>query len=186
MELKEIIDKTLSYLHQEKVILYPTDTIWGLGCDAYSPKGIERIQQIKQRPLTKSFILLAASYKMLAQYVKVPTEVVAFLGEQQRPTSVIYTEVYDPHLPMAEDHSIAFRVVQDDFCKQLIEAFGRPLVSTSANISGQPSPTSFAQIDPKVQQAVDWVVPYHQGNQTPTLASQLVMWQDGQLVYIRR
>ena len=87
---------------------------------------------------------------------------------------------------MAEDHSIAFRVVQDDFCKQLIEAFGRPLVSTSANISGQPSPTSFAQIDPKVQQAVDWVVPYHQENQTPTLASQLVMWQDGQLVYIRR
>ena len=146
MELKEIIDKTLSYLHQEKVILYPTDTIWGLGCDAYSPKGIERIQQIKQRPLTKSFILLAASYQMLAQYVKVPTEVVAFLGEQQRPTSVIYTEVYDPHLPMAEDHSI----------------------------------------DPKVQQAVDWVVPYHQENQTPTLASQLVMWQDGQLVYIRR
>ena len=186
MELKEIIDKTLSYLQQEKVILYPTDTIWGLGCDAYSPKGIERIQQIKQRPLTKSFILLVASYEMLAQYVKVPTEVVAFLGEQQRPTSVIYTEVYDPYLPMAEDHSIAFRVVQDDFCKQLIEAFGRPLVSTSANISGQPSPTSFAEIDPKVQQAVDWVVPYHQENQTPTLASQLVMWQDGQLVYIRR
>ena len=186
MNIKEIIDKTLSYLHQEKVILYPTDTIWGLGCDAYSPKGIERIQQIKQRPLTKSFILLVASYQMLAQYVKVPTEVVAFLGEQQRPTSVIYTEVYDPHLPMAEDHSIAFRVVQDDFCKQLIEALERPLISTSANISGQPSPTTFEQIDSRIQQAVDFVVPYHQEKQQNALASQLVKLQDGKVVYIRK
>lgn len=186
MELKEIIQQTLSFLQEEKVILYPTDTIWGLGCDAFSQKAIQRIQQIKQRPLTKSFILLVASQEMLAQYVEIPAKIATFLAQQQRPTSVIYTKVYDKHLPMAEDNSLAFRIVQDDFCKQLIEAFGRPLVSTSANISGQPSAATFAQIAPEVQQAVDFVVPYHQENQPNALASQLVKWQDGQIVYIRR
>ena len=141
MELKEIIHQTLSFLQEEKVILYPTDTIWGLGCDAFSQKAIQRIQQIKQRPLAKSFILLVSSKEMLERYVRVPVEVVAFLARQERPTSVVYTEVYDKHLPIAEDNSLAFRIVQDDFCKQLIEAFGRPLVSTSANISGEPSIT---------------------------------------------
>ena len=150
-----------------------------MGCDAFSLKAIQRIQQIKQRPLAKSFILLVSSKEMLERYVRVPVEVVAFLARQERPTSVVYTEVYDKHLPIAEDGSLAFRIVQDDFCKQLIEAFGRPLVSTSANISGQPSA-------PEVQQAVDFVVPYHQENQPNALASQLVKWQDGQIVYIRR
>ena len=140
MELKEIIHQTLSFLQEEKVILYPTDTIWGLGCDAFSQKAIQRIQQIKQRPLAKSFILLVSSKEMLERY----------------------------------------------FCKQLIEAFGRPLVSTSANISGEPSAATFAQIAPEVQQAVDFVVPYDQENQPNALASQLVKWQDGQIVYIRR
>ncbi|MFC2482808.1 MAG: L-threonylcarbamoyladenylate synthase, partial [Capnocytophaga granulosa] len=120
------------------------------------------------------------------RYVRVPAEVVAFLARQERPTSVVYTEVYDKHLPIAEDNSLAFRIVQDDFCKQLIEAFGRPLVSTSANISGEPSAATFAQIAPEVQQAVDFVVPYRQENQPNALASQLVKWQDGQIVYIRR
>jgi sua5/yciO/yrdC/ywlC family protein len=186
MELKEIIHQTLSFLQEEKVILYPTDTIWGLGCDAFSLKAIQRIQQIKQRPLAKSFILLVSSKEMLERYVRVPAEVVAFLARQERPTSVVYTEVYDKHLPIAEDSSLAFRIVQDDFCKQLIEAFGRPLVSTSANISGEPSAATFAQIAPEVQQAVDFVVPYDQENQPNALASQLVKWQDGQIVYIRR
>jgi sua5/yciO/yrdC/ywlC family protein len=186
MELKEIIHQTLSFLQEEKVILYPTDTIWGLGCDAFSQKAIQRIQQIKQRPLAKSFILLVSSKEMLERYVRVPVEVVAFLAREERPTSVVYTEVYDKHLPIAEDDSLAFRIVQDDFCKQLIEAFGRPLVSTSANISGEPSAATFAQIAPEVQQAVDFVVPYHQENQPNALASQLVKWQDGQIVYIRR
>jgi len=165
MELEEIIQKTLSFLQQEKVILYPTDTIWGLGCDAFSQKGIQRIQQIKQRPLAKSFILLVASREMLEHYVEIPSKISTFLAQQQRPTSVIYTE---------------------DFCKQLIEALGRPLISTSANISGEPSPTAFDQIDPIIQQAVDFVVPYHQEKQQNALASQLVRLQEGQVVYIRK
>lgn len=186
MELEEIIQKTLSFLQQEKVILYPTDTIWGLGCDAFSQKGIQRIQQIKQRPLAKSFILLVSSMEMLEHYVEIPSKISTFLAQQQRPTSVIYTEVYDKRLPVAEDNSLAFRVVQDDFCKQLIEALGRPLISTSANISGEPSPTAFDQIDPIIQQAVDFVVPYHQEKQQNALASQLVKLQEGQVVYIRK
>lgn len=94
--------------------------------------------------------------------------------------------MYDKRLPVAEDNSLAFRVVQDDFCKQLIEALGRPLISTSANISGEPSPTAFDQIDPIIQQAVDFVVPYHQEKRQNALASQLVRLQEGQVVYIRK
>jgi sua5/yciO/yrdC/ywlC family protein len=186
MNAKEIIHKTLSFLQQEKVILYPTDTIWGLGCDAFSQKGIQRIQQIKQRPLAKSFILLVSSYQMLQRYVAVSQETLAFLDKQERPTSVIYTQVYDPNLPEAADHSLAFRVVKDPFCKALIEAFDAPLVSTSANISGEESPMNFSQISEQIKKSVDYIVPYRREEQGAGQPSQLLKIEDNQVIFLRK
>ena len=97
MEINEIVKETLSFLRSGKVILYPTDTIWGLGCDPYSREGIQRIQAIKQRDIRKSFILLVSSYQMLQRYVTVSQETLAFLDKQERPTSVIYTQALCPY-----------------------------------------------------------------------------------------
>ena len=181
MEINEIVKETLSCLRSGKVILYPTDTIWGLGCDPYSREGIQRIQAIKQRDIRKSFILLVSSYQMLQRYVAVSQETLAFLDKQERPTSVIYTQVYDLNLPEAADHSLAFRVVKDPFCKALIEAFDAPLVSTSANISGEESP-----ISEQIKKSVDYIVPYRREEQGAGQPSQLLKIEDNQVIFLRK
>ena len=186
MEINEIVKETLLFLRSGKVILYPTDTIWGLGCDPYSREGIQRIQAIKQRDIRKSFILLVSSYQMLQRYVAVSQETLAFLDKQERPTSVIYTQVYDLNLPEAADHSLAFRVVKDPFCKALIDAFDAPLVSTSANISGEESPKNFSQISEQIKKSVDFIVPYRREEQGAGQPSQLLKIEDNQVIFLRK
>jgi sua5/yciO/yrdC/ywlC family protein len=186
MKIKEIVKLTLPFLQENKVILYPTDTIWGLGCDAYSYQGIERIRQIKRRDINKNFILLVSSLGMLKQYVKIPSEIVFFLKSQTRPTSVIYQEVCNSYLPLAKDNSLAFRIVQDEFCRELIKAFGKPIISTSANISGEPSPMTFSQISEEIKNLVDYIVPYHQQNQEGKAPSQLVKIEEGEIIFLRK
>ena len=183
MEINEIVKETLLFLRSGKVILYPTDTIWGLGCDPYSREGIQRIQAIKQRDIR---ILLVTSYQMLQRYVAVSQETLAFLDKQERPTSVIYTQVYDPNLPEAADHSLAFRVVKDPFCKALIDAFDAPLVSTSANISGEESPKNFSQISEQIKKSVDYIVPYRREEQGAGQPSQLLKIEDNQVIFLRK
>lgn len=182
--MEKLVAQTLPYLKDEKVILYPTDTLWGLGCDAFSSSAIEKIKRIKQRAENKNFILLVSSFTMLEKYVKVPPLVRDFLEKQTRPTSVIYNEVLNKNLPLAEDGSVAIRIVQNDFCKELIEAFGKPIVSTSANISGEPSAQCFAQISEQIKQSADFVVPYLEEN-TEKMASQLVKIEDSKIVFLR-
>ena len=176
--MEELISQAVSFLKDGKVILSPTDTIWGLACDATSEKAIARIQEIKKRDISKNFILLVSSLRMLEKYVKVPQEIIAFLEAEKYPTSVIYQEVYTTELPLAKDHSIAFRIVQDDFCQALINALGKPIVSTSANISGE--------ITQHIKDLVDFIVPYNQENQESKTPSRLIKMEKGEIIFIRK
>jgi len=146
------------------IILYPTDTIWGIGCDALNATAIQRIYTLKQRPDSKSLIILLAEEKDLLQYIAAPPpRIFQLLKEwRNRPTTVIYEQAIrlPENLINQQDGSIAIRITQDRFCKSLIKALGRPLVSTSANISGMPAASSFAAIHPDIKDGVDYIFNY--------------------------
>jgi L-threonylcarbamoyladenylate synthase len=141
-------------------ILYPTDTIWGIGCDATNAKAVEKIYRIKVRDVGKSLIILVDSLDTLKKYVEeVPDNAVEMILSYSDPLTIIYPKAKNlPKNVIANDGSIAIRIPNDDFCCQLIRDFGKPITSTSANISGDPSPLTFAQISGKIVGMVDHVV----------------------------
>jgi L-threonylcarbamoyladenylate synthase len=147
-------------LKNEGVILYPTDTIWGLGCDATSPLAIKKIIEIKQRTPDKNFILLLDNESRIQSYVtQVPEQAWQLIEYAEKPLTIIYEGARNlPPELIAADGSIAIRITRDEFCKYLIGALRKPLVSTSANKSGQPSPVSYSDIDPEIISSVDYTV----------------------------
>lgn len=153
--------KIIQILKQGGTILYPTDTVWGIGCDATNPIAVQKIYAIKQRSDSKALIVLVKDELQLKRYVQaVPPAIPSILAKVQRPTTIIYPNAQ--HLAnnvIAQDGSIAIRIPQHDFCQQLLSKLGTPIVSTSANISGQPTPTNVQQISPSIKEAVDYVVP---------------------------
>ena len=186
---EEQVEQALTVLRRGGVILYPTDTIWGLGCDATNEAAIDRIFKIKNREDSKSMIILAASQKQVLEYVAAPDlQVFDFLEEQNRPTTVVFENAIGlPDNLIAQDGSIAIRLVKDPFCRHLIKRLQRPLVSTSANISGTPSPQNFQAIAPEIKTLVDHVVGWRQDDAEPALPSQIVKWhQDGTFTFIRK
>jgi len=142
------------------IILYPTDTIWGIGCDANKKDSIQRIYQIKQRADSKSMLVLVNSIDMLEKYVTfLPPQAIEVLERAEKPTTIIYPGARNLADNLsAPDGSIGIRISNDPFCKRLIEFTGNPLVSTSANISGDESPTLFSQIKFSIREQVDHVV----------------------------
>jgi L-threonylcarbamoyladenylate synthase len=155
------IEKCTELLLQGKVILYPTDTIWGLGCDATNEAAVKRVFQIKRRIEGKSMLVLLDKTDRLPMYVKrIPLIAWDLVGETSRPTTFIYPQGYNiaPSV-MSSDGTLAIRIVQNEFCKKLIGRLKRPIVSTSANISGTPAPQLFSDISEEVVKAVDYVVP---------------------------
>ena len=183
---KDIVN-ALQVLRNGGIILYPTDTIWGIGCDATNAEAVEKIIQLKQRPQQKSFVVLAASEKDILQYTASPDlAVFDYLQTVAKPTTVIYEHA----LGLAEnvcnnDGSIAIRICNDEFCRHLIKRFRKPIVSTSANISGEVSPGNFAQISPIIKQGVDYIVQYKQDDNSLHAASSLVRWRNGKVEIIR-
>lgn len=162
------------------MILYPTDTVWGLGCDATNPEAVQKIYQVKQREESKSMIVLLAEERDVIKYVAQPDlRVFDYLDESTRPTTVIYKGAIGmaPNL-IAPDGSIAIRIVKDDFCRHLIKRLRKPLVSTSANISGQPTPFFFSTIDPAIIAAADYVVQYRQDDTRRAQPSAVIRWND--------
>ncbi len=145
------------------IIIYPTDTIWGIGGDATNPRVIEKIYKIKGRNKEKSFIILVDGYKMLQNYVEeIPMEIWEILEKSLKPTTVIYPNPKNlPEELLAKDGSIAIRIIKKGFAKDLIKNIGVPLISTSANISGMSSPKSFDDIDASILQNADYVVNLH-------------------------
>lgn len=189
VDFAQEVETALQALRSGEVILYPTDTIWGLGCDATDEEAVKRIYRIKQRDDSKSLIILMADERDLLQYVSTPDlAVFHFLQEQTRPTTVIFAGAVNlPDALVAEDGSIAIRLVQDEFCRHLIRRLRKPLVSTSANISGQPSPRFFDEISEKVKAGVDHIVQWRQEDKTPSQPSQIIRWLgEGQFEYIRK
>lgn len=183
---KDIVN-ALQILHDGGVILYPTDTIWGLGCDATNAEAAEKIMQLKQRPQQKSFVVLVASEKDILQYTAAPDlAIFDYLETVTKPTTVIY----DHALGFAdnvinEDGSVAIRICNDEFCRHLIKRFRKPIVSTSANISGEPSAGNFAQISSTIKKGVDYIVQYRQDDNSLHAASSLIRWQNGSAKILR-
>lgn len=153
------IDHSIAHLERGEVILYPTDTVWGLGCDARNSETIKKLYRIKERDSNKPMLCMVSDMEMLKQYVDVRPEVAAYLNNISRPTTVIYPEVKGlPSKLLALDGSIAIRIVNDPFCTPLIKTFGAPIVSTSANKSQHPNPSSFEEIEDSILERVDYIV----------------------------
>ena len=196
MDIKPIIDSALKVLREGGVILYPTDTIWGLGCDATNPDAVARIFKIKNRPEAKSLVLLAADLDMVARYVKViPNIAIDLVEVNDRPMTIIYPGAitsdvpdrhYIAHNAVAEDGSVGIRIPMNEFSVELARKLGRPIVSTSANISGEPSPQVYADIPQEIRDAVDYIVPQKLERDATGFASQIIKVEvDGQVQIIR-
>lgn len=181
------IEQCLEVLHKGGVILYPTDTIWGLGCDATNSTAVKKLIQIKRKPANKGFIVLLASARDVLQYAAAPDpEVFNYLENITTPTTVIYEHglnVADEVLN--EDGSIAIRLVKQDFCRHLIKRFKRPVVSTSANFHGQPSPQNFKSVSVEIKSVADYVVSFGQDEKIMNSASSIIKWKNGKALLIR-
>ncbi len=181
------IEKAVEVLRKGGVILYPTDTIWGLGCDATNPQAVEKIYQIKQRPNTKSMLILLDSINKLMDYAYVPSMAWELIKVSNNPLTIIYPEAKNlaPNL-IAEDGTIGIRIVRDDFCRDLIRAFGKPIVSTSANISGKPAPANFKEISPEIKNKVDYIVKWRQNDMRKARPSSIIKLEKNNEVIIIR
>jgi L-threonylcarbamoyladenylate synthase len=175
-EYGDDIMNALKVLRAGGVILYPTDTVWGLGCDATSALAVRKIFDIKQRDDSKSLIILVNSVSMLERYVVDPPEVALQMAEwSQKPLTI----VYDRGRSLAEgvasaDGSVGVRICSDPFCDELITAFRKPIVSTSANISGTDAPAIFDEISREVISAADYVCLYRQYDRSRSSASSVI------------
>ena len=160
---EEEVERTVAVLKAGKTILYPTDTIWGVGCDATSSKACERVYEVKQRPASKSLIVLVDSAERLKDYVvDVPPIAYDLIEHTVNPLSVVYSQSKNLAKNISSDHSVCIRVVNNDFCKEVIRRLGKPITSTSANLSGQPSAMIFSDISEEIKNSVDYVVQlYH-------------------------
>ena len=175
--MQESIQKALEVLRAGGIILYPTDTVWGLGCDATNPEAVAKIYEIKRRADSKSLVLLASDIDMIARYVKeIPEMAIQLVEVNDKPMTIIYPGAVVGFAPdasgvlpkadrralafntVAEDGTVGIRIPMMDFCQQLVYKLGRPLVSTSANISGESTPKRFAEISEEIRSAVDHVV----------------------------
>jgi L-threonylcarbamoyladenylate synthase len=185
--MKTEIENALNVLKRGGLILYPTDTVWGIGCDATNPDAIEKVFLLKERNEKKSLICLVNDFKMLEQYVEqVPEVAYDILKYASKPTTIIYDDpIRIAENLIAEDNSLAIRVVQDDFCKELIRRFRRPIVSTSANKSGKPTPANFQEIGNAIINGVDYVVKWHQEKKGGKPSAIIKLKNDGRVQVIR-
>jgi L-threonylcarbamoyladenylate synthase len=159
MERQHNVQQACDTLGRGGVILYPTDTIWGIGCDATNEAAIEKVFEIKNRPKEKSLILLADSLEMVKQYVPVTPGMEAIIGSFEIPTTVIYDAPFGlPSAVISEVNTVAIRITEHAFCRALIHCFGRPIISTSANISGEKPAAYFEEISQSIVRAVDFIV----------------------------
>lgn len=189
MFTQDDLKNALEVLRKGGVILYPTDTVWGLGCDATNPEAVKRIFEIKQREDVKSMLVLIENPNMLNSYVREVPEVAWQLIEvADKPMTIVYpgAKNLSPNL-IAHDGSIGIRITTESFTEQLIQRFRKPVVSTSANISGTPTPQNFDEIAAGIKSAVDYVVQYRQEETRKTLPSSILkLGVGGQIEIIRQ
>ena len=203
-EIEKVLTEAVQTLRQGGVILYPTDTIWGLGCDATNPEAVKRIYEIKRRDDSKSLVLLACDLDQIARYVKeIPPMAIDLVEVNDKPMTLIYPGALTYPAPaegeapkadkyhlaynaVAADGTVGIRIPLMDFCKRMAEKLGKPVVSTSANISGQASPKKFKDISEEIVEAVDYVVDARLEAGASGVASQIIkIGLDGEVEIIR-
>jgi len=184
----EDLKKAISVLHEGGVILYPTDTIWGLGCDATNEKAVQRIFDIKKRLDTKSMLVLLDSPSKIQGYVsEVPDMAWDLIELADKPLTIIYPEAKNLAKSLISDErSIGIRITSEKFSKSLCERFKKPIVSTSANISGEPSPKNFAEISIEIKNTVDYIVRFRQEEELEARPSSIIKLGKGNLIKIIR
>lgn len=181
------IEQCLQVLKKGGLILYPTDTVWGIGCDATNDSAVQKVYALKKRPDEKAMIVLVAGERDILQYVAAPDpHVFDYVETIPRPVTVIY----DGAIGLAgnlvgKDGSIAIRICKDPFCRQLLQRFKKPIVSTSANLSGMPVAATFREIDPEIAAGVDYVVHHRRGQTEKSVPSMVIRWADGVPVVLR-
>ncbi|MFV0471978.1 MAG: L-threonylcarbamoyladenylate synthase [Paludibacteraceae bacterium] len=174
--MNDEIDKLIEILHSGGLILYPTDTVWGIGCDATNETAVEKIYRIKKRAETKSMLVLTDSPEKLDIYVeKIPTMAWELIKLAAKPLTIIYPKGRNlARNLVGEDGSIGIRITCEEFSKKICERFQKPIVSTSANVSGEKSPTFFDEISNEIKNGVDYIVHYRRNDKTQTLPSSIV------------
>lgn len=174
--MEKAITKSVEVLKSGGTILYPTDTIWGIGCDATNSKAVQKILKLKNRPKDFSFIILVEKDRQIRDYVEqIPDITWDLLSGFDLPVTVIYPKAKNlAKNVIAKDGTIAIRVVKEEFCQQLIAKLGKPIVSTSANFTGEPSPVMFKDILEDIKKKVDYVVPIYQGKLSKTKPSTII------------
>lgn len=170
------IDSALEILLSGGIILYPTDTIWGIGCDATNGNAIQKIYQLKKREEKKSLIILAEDEKMIRRYVSNPSQkMLSYISSSQKPTTAIFENAVNlPERLINKDGTIAIRIVKDDFCLQLIQQLQKPLVSTSANISDEKYPQNFNEVSDEIKNGVDYIVQHRQNDFSKSAPSSMI------------
>ena len=174
------IKNCIAVLQQGGVILYPTDTVWGLGCNAMDKAAVEQVFALKRRPKEKSMIVLLAEARDIIQYVAAPyPDIISIVEHFEVPTTVIYDNALSfPANVVGKDGSLAIRVTTDPFCKALIKRYRKPIISTSANISGRPTPSIFSMVDAEIINGAGYVVKHRQEDTTLKSPSRLVRIND--------
>ncbi|MCK0147575.1 L-threonylcarbamoyladenylate synthase [Arenibacter sp. F26102] len=181
------VNKCYDILTEGGLILYPTDTVWGIGCDATNEEAVEKIYALKKRSNTKTMICLVANDFMLEQHVnKVPELAYDIIDLSTKPTTIVYESPKGIAKNLiAQDNTLAIRVATDQFCQYLIKKFKKPIVSTSANIAGQPTPNSFKEIHDEILKGVDYIVNLDRDKIKSTPSSIIMLGNDGTVKVIR-
>ena len=188
MVMEEDIKQCLAVLQNGGIILYPTDTVWGIGCDATNEKAVDKIFNVKKRNEEKSMIILLTDEKDILTYTDHPDALIFdYIKGIQKPTTVIYEGAKNLAKNLVnKDGTVGIRIVKDIFCISLIKQFGKPIVSTSSNISGYPSPAFFEDIDVQIKNGVDYIVQHRRDDLTPALPSSVIkLGADGNVQVLR-
>ncbi len=187
MEFDIDIEKSVEALKNGELILYPTDTVWGIGCDATNTAAVEKIYALKKRADEKAMIVLLADERDILKYVAAPDlQIFDYLENATKPTTVIYEGAigFADNL-VGADGSIAIRICDEDFCKHLLKRFRKPIVSTSANISNEPTAKIYKEITQEIKDGVDYIVNYRQDDERIAQPSSVIKWNNGKVEILR-
>ena len=188
-DLATEIKNCIATLKNGGTILYPTDTVWGIGCDATNELAVEKVFAIKNRHTAKSLIVLVSDDAMLNKHVKdVPAMAWDILQYAEKPTTIIYPDGTNvAKNVLADDGSLAIRMIKEIFCNKLIHQFRKPIVSTSANVTDQPTPASFMEVSADIKNAVDYVVNFRQREKKNNIVSSIIKLElNGEIKIIRK
>jgi L-threonylcarbamoyladenylate synthase len=187
--MKNEVEKALEVVKAGGIILYPTDTIWGIGCDATNEEAVQKVMALKGRSASKSLIVLVDNDTKLASYVReIPDVAYDLIEYAENPLTIVYSNAKNlAKSVINEDGSVGIRVVKHNFCQQLIQRFRLPIVSTSANISGEPAPKNFSEVSQEIINGVDYVVNLEQEvSEEKTPSTIMKLSPDGLFTFIRR